>query len=105
VDGWDKFVSSWDRPVTTQGGKGNAWGFSTSYTIDPGALWVVHVHRSRDGKIGAGNVQDADLEGTLGVSKESLGRAQLLRIGIPETDTPSQHVRNQWAHYGFRPPA
>ena len=48
----------------------------------------------------AGNVQAADMEGTLGVSKESLGRNQLERIGIPTTEAPSDYIRGRWTHFG-----
>jgi hypothetical protein len=98
----ERYVSRWDRPRTqrSRDGLGTDWGFSCSYAIAAGARWVIHVHRNANGSVRAGNVQAADLEGTLGVSKESLSRNQLERIGIPTTEAPSDYVRRRWAHFG-----
>lgn len=98
---WTMYVSSWDKPSSVQGGKSDAWGFSTSHVLAGLApqkinlkgsapaeagkqKWIIHVHRTEAGAIKAATVQWADLEGA-GGEKGTLTAKQLARIGVPAT--------------------
>ena len=100
-DTWTMYVSSWDKPSSVQGGKSDAWGFSTSHVLAGLApqkanlmgsapaeagkqKWIIHVHRTEAGAIKAATVQWADLEGA-GGEKSTLTAKQLTRIGVPKT--------------------
>jgi len=103
-DTWGKYVSSWDKPKSVQGGKSNTWGFSSSHVLKGLApqktnlkgsapaeagkqKWILHVHRTAAGAFKAATVQWADSEGA-GGEKSELTAKQLARIGLPDTVDP-----------------